>query len=548
MDRFGRQYNTGKLIGSFSISGDFGKGKLFSDTKNKDLLSSVGYNTQSVDTMFDKNCSANANLFYKINDRNNISFNSNYVLWSKNEYINENTNISNSATSIVQSKANREDKQKMQIYGLALNYNLLLDSAGTDKLMLLANFDKQYCYNSDSYNDFYNFDKQANLLSQEGFWNRQKSPYHIIATELRYINNFQDAGTMTTGVKYSLSNIYNSLSVFDRTGQMWQQEENSGYDFHYKEQLVSYFIQYNLQRKKWNLLAGVRAEYDAGEVMNVTPKDEDFNLFPSVFFDYNLTQSQMLGISYSHRIQRVNYLRLIPNRYFLSQYNIIQGNPELKPDIQHNLELNYSISDTYSFTLGYHWSNNMLSRYSTSETIDNRSLIVDTYKDGVKNKNLNFNVYIPVTITKWWNTINQFNADYDYYISENPDYGTFSCNFFTNHTFQLFWKIKADLLYRFFSSSKTAYNESNPYHLLNLSLQRSFLSDKLNIKVAAERLIVGQKMISKTATLTAEAINEMYHKKAPYLSVTLSYSFGKGKTQRMPRIENSNVQEKNRTY
>jgi outer membrane receptor protein involved in Fe transport len=328
----------------------------------------------------------------------------------------------------------------------------------------------------------------------------------------------------------------------------WQLNDTIGYKFHYNEQLFALYFQYNINREKWDLTAGLRAEETTGNVIDITETDKRFNLFPAVFFNYFLTESQTLGFSYSRRIQRISYFKLIPQRWYSSQYSIMEGNPDLKPNIHNNIELNYNILNKYSFSLGYYWNNNTLSSYSRSQIIDNKTVFVNTYKDGVKNKNFNFNAYIPITFTKWWSSVNQIYGNYNEYKSADFDYKNFSYGFFTQHTFLMFWKLKSEILYRFYSPEKTAYSEDDPYHLLNFSIQRNFLSDKLTIKLSLDQILCYQKPATKTITPTVESINKMYGKKIPSLSFTITYSFNKGKTRQMPNITDANAQEKNRAY
>jgi hypothetical protein len=189
-----------------------------------------------------------------------------------------------------------------------------------------------------------------------------------------------------------------------------------------------------------------------------------------------------------------------------------------------------------------------LSSYSKSQTIDNKTVFVNTYTDGIKNRNFNVNAYIPITFTKWWSSVNQVYGNYNEYKSADFDYKNFSYGFFTQHTFLMFWKLKSEILYRFYSPEKSAYSEDDPYHLLNFSVQRNFLSDKLTLKLSLDQILCYQKPATKTITPTVESIRKMYGKSIPYLSITVTYSFSKGKVQQMSNITDANTQEKNRTY
>jgi hypothetical protein len=169
--------------------------------------------------------------------------------------------------------------------------------------------------------------------------------------------------------------------------------------------------------------------------------------------------------------------------------------------------------------------------------------------DGVKTKNANFNAYIPVNITSWWSTVNQLDINYNNYRADLLEsYSDYNFSLYTKQTFFMPWAIRGEILYRYLSQSKSAYSKSDPYHLLNASVFKTFLNKKLSVKFEASRILFNQNMGSESETLTAKTNSKMYYKKIPFFALTLSYSFSKGKSKSFQRIQQSNKEEKSRTY
>lgn len=117
-------------------------------------------------------------------------------------------------------------------------------------------------------------------------------------------------------------------------------------DFKYNQNVASIYsvISFNLT-KKLQVKGGVRGEYtkiDFNTKTNGIEKNDYLNLFPSVIIAQTLKGSSMLKLSYNRRVQRPGQASLNPFRNESDQFNIMQGNPQLNPELSDNLELGYS--------------------------------------------------------------------------------------------------------------------------------------------------------------------------------------------------------------
>ena len=543
------QYYKGDFGANVSLNGEKSKWLLLSNNYAKDIQQEIEYETELKDTIFDKNYSLNVDLFYKINRKNNIAFNVNYLYWAKDECITGETNINGENKSAIwQTVIDQKDLQNMNIYSFTVNYDLLLDSTGTKKITFLSDYVNQYKYNSKSYYNYHNYDLQDNLILTEDILNDQESPFQMLSTEINYHHSVTSKSILTTGIKYSNSFVNNILTSYEELSDECIIDNSIGYKYEYNEKLISTFIQYNISKTRWSFIGGLRGEYTFSQIENVRSTEEKSNLFPSFYFNYNLNDKNKLGFSYTQRIQRINYLQLLPKRYYTSRYNIVEGNPLLSPNIINNIGINYNYKGKYYFSLSYRWSNNAISAFNKNETINNESIIISSYVDGVKTNNFNFNAYIPVNITSWWSALNQLNINHSCYQAVMlPIFSAFSYDLFSQHTFYIPGNIRGEILYRYISRSKNGYSESYPYHLLNMAVYKSFFKDRLSVKVEAQRMLYNQKMGSRNETPSVIAQKQTYYSKLPFFAFTLSYSFSKGKAKKFQHIQSSNEQEKSRT-
>lgn len=119
-------------------------------------------------------------------------------------------------------------------------------------------------------------------------------------------------------------------------------------DFDYFQRVYSGYTSLHLSTKnKWNITAGLRLEHTniEGEFLTTdTPLKNDYtNLIPSLTIAKSIG-SQTIKMSYTQRIQRPMIWYLNPWVDSSDTMNLRTGNPYLKPELSHGLELAHSIN------------------------------------------------------------------------------------------------------------------------------------------------------------------------------------------------------------
>jgi hypothetical protein len=79
-------------------------------------------------------------------------------------------------------------------------------------------------------------------------------------------------------------------------------------------------------------------------------------------------------LDYSHKIQRPRYEDLNPFAYFLNENQFHIGNPDLQPSFSHNVNLNYTLQDTYFIDLYYRDNGHYISTLGFQDN-DNQNLM-----------------------------------------------------------------------------------------------------------------------------------------------------------------------------
>lgn len=123
--------------------------------------------------------------------------------------------------------------------------------------------------------------------------------------------------------------------------------------FDFNEQIHAAYVQYtswtgDKQEPIWKYNIGLRAEqvWNTGKTVNETENfsNQYFNLFPSANVFYYTPQRNNIKLSYSRRINRPGLGQLNPFIDITDSLNQHGGNPRLKPELIHSIELGYNHS------------------------------------------------------------------------------------------------------------------------------------------------------------------------------------------------------------
>lgn len=122
------------------------------------------------------------------------------------------------------------------------------------------------------------------------------------------------------------------------------------------ENNIAGFVQIAQRFGVWNLGAGLRYEHAAFKYLENGQRRDDMsrsynNLFPSVSVSTTLRKVRM-ALSYTHKIQRPSYSALDGTVDYINRFTFEGGNPYLKPEKIHNIELS-GTWDKFFGTLSY---------------------------------------------------------------------------------------------------------------------------------------------------------------------------------------------------
>jgi outer membrane receptor protein involved in Fe transport len=290
---------------------------------------------------------------------------------------------------------NSANYNKINFWNIILNYSYKLDNLGS-QLKFIGDIgnndfknqnevDTRYSFGTltDNFNRFITF-SNSDFLNIQTDWNQ------------KFKNNWE----FSTGVKLSKVSRKNQLNayLFDTE---WQPTPNGQENFKNDENvLANYFTFATKWKNKHQLKIGLRTEYTTLNgydfINNTKIKQNYFDLFPNLYYNYEIQQNQNIALSYSRRIQRPSFRDLNPFIIKQNDFLFQIGNPDLQPQYTNKIDLTYQYKNQ-SFSLYGDFTENLIAGVYTAENN------ISYYKpqNFGKSRNLGFDYSYFGDLTKW---------------------------------------------------------------------------------------------------------------------------------------------------
>ena len=391
-------YNYNKRFRTLELTRNFmdTAGKL--DTRfvqASDMISE--YQSHYFKTGMDFYASKNTTLGFAVNGNFNPGgFNNNNV-----------TNIYDAANNLQsQTLTNGTSDDNWTNYGANLNMTTKLDTNGRE---LTVNLDYiRYKSLSDQMfvSSFYD-DHGGKTTADEAFRGNLPGLINIYSGKADYTHPINKTTKIEAGVKASYVETDNAANYDNLTNGNWVNDTGRTNHFVYKENINAAYVNASKQfSKKWSAQLGLRLENTIANGNQLTTgetfKRDYTQLFPTAYVSYALNDKNQLNINYGRRIQRPDYGDLNPFYYFLDKYTYQVGNPYLKPQFSHNIELNHVYKNMITTTVSYAAINDVINEQLIQVDSIHTTFVTNTNLAQQRTVTLSVNAAVP--ITKWWRT------------------------------------------------------------------------------------------------------------------------------------------------
>ncbi len=309
-----------------------------------------------------------------------------------------------------------------------------------------------------------------------------------ILLQTDYVRPLGGKKSFETGARTTLRKIINNYKVEQLEDGIYESLPQFTNDFTYLENIYAAYAIYNGEINKLTYQFGLRGEYTdlstEERLINVPVQKRYFNLFPSVFFTWDMDVRGDLQWSYSRRISRPRFRLLLPFSSFSDPRTLFAGNPDLNPEFTDSYEMGY-VRYWEEFTL----YSGIYYRHRTG-VIERITLPTDTNANEIFPVNLGvqdaygFEFNISADFFKWWKAnanINIYNAiTRGTYQDQEFNSDNFSATSRIMNRFT-FWKSDLQLSFNLRAPEVTTQGRSLGIYTMDIGWSKDILKNKATI-------------------------------------------------------------------
>ena len=315
-----------------------------------------------------------------------------------------------------QAKTDAQNTEKWKNYSSNLNFRSVLDSAGQE---LSGDFDFiQYRSASTQPLYSYYFDKSGNpSQTPDTLLGDLPQDIKIYSGKIDYSLPLKKGAKFEAGIKSSYVTTDNNAVYHNMVSGQSVLDSGLNNHFVYDENINAVYVNYSRPLgKKWSGQLGLRMEntnvdghsagyeFD-GEKNEFVATSKTFRrkytqLFPTLFLQYAANETNQFVVNYGRRVNRPDYKDLNPFVYFLDRYTFGQGNPNLKPQFAHNVELSHTYKGFLTTMLNYTATTDIIQQVLEQNEATNETYIRKANIASLKQVGLSVNAY--KEINKWW--------------------------------------------------------------------------------------------------------------------------------------------------
>ena len=443
-----------------------------------------------------------------------------------------------------------------------INFKQKLDSTGRE---LTADidygvFDSRSITRTASY--FFNMNnskrKEDDILDGD-----QGGKVTLKTAKIDYVSPLKGGAKIEAGVKTSYVSSDKDARFFNVFPTQTVVDVAKTNHFLYEEYNNAGYLNFSKELKKFNFQVGLRGEQTNLRTHQVKGdrryKNDYFQLFPSAFFNYKLTQEQTLGVSVSRRIDRPGYSQLDPFLFQVDATIYSTGDPLLQPQFTWSYELNYTLKNL-NFTLAY------------SHTTQPQSSVLAKILDVIPTfeikpgEDSNITVQIPVNLTSsdyfgltaslpirvnsWWNMMNNVNVFYNKFNGNlsgaQLNEGAPAANIRTNNTFTLKKGWSAEFNANLSTGGRYGYMMLKPQWGIGLGAQKNIMQGKGTVRFNITDIFWTNLPNAKVEYEGSYVENWHAYRESRVANLSFTYRFGNNKVQQARRRTTGSEEERQR--
>ncbi|MCP4440094.1 MAG: outer membrane beta-barrel protein [Aureispira sp.] len=360
----------GGLNGNFFLSGKtelnvyymnnfLNKSKL-SNTHAQSIGSNSFYSqyTDLEQTLGFMNHSVNTSLKHKFTPKDHLTFRLNFR-WNNAKLNQEQLNRTVDASEVLQNQLRQDYKSQNTGWGTGVNINYRKRFKKKGRTLFIENTfgysHKNTENNNQSFTNLYNYNGE--LTNIDSLYQNQYSlnDQLLYGGKVTYAEPLSAKSTLKVELSGSFSNEQRNKDYYDVVEQdkeVLNTALSNLFDRDYDSQKAGLIFQYN--KKKSNLSIGAYFQHShlKGKTADAQAPINQHFYYPlgKLNWRMEIKKGQRISLGYNTQIAEPQIEQLQPIVNNDDPLSVVLGNPNLRPEYQHRLNLNYHLFDQFSFT------------------------------------------------------------------------------------------------------------------------------------------------------------------------------------------------------
>ena len=311
--------------------------------------------------------------------------------------------------------------------------------------------------------------------------------------QVDYTHPFSKVTKLETGAKLVLRSIDSDFrnEVFNSEQGAYVIDPQFSDFFDYDQDVYAGYVSLNTMIKKFSIISGLR--YEATRIGgsfrsgDIDPFSFNYyNLLPSFTISRNLKNFKSIKLSYTQRIQRpgLNFVNPFNNNQDFLNRTI--GNPELEPEIAHQVELGYNFNFVGFTIFSAVYFRRTVDIVEQIANVIDQAITVNTFDNVGTNNSLGTNLFITRSIGKLTvrtgGNVFSYNAK-GIVLGNELSRKSFEYNIFFNGDYSIKGTWKADFFGFFRSPRRNLQGDTPAFSIWGFGVRKDFKNSSIGINM-----------------------------------------------------------------